>query len=1233
MVRLALVRVLALSAIALALPVATARADFEIDLTKVKFLPSDVYTPPEEGRRLFIDAYHNAVGELEPASPWKYTLRSGSDQTHEKMYIVDDGDGRTGDADHVDGEGTGNDPGENCQYYRVNGQGGYGNVGTQNWRVVRCKVLTTIDDPGFPAADRVDLQLQKDAPKLTVNVIGGDGDDWMTIGPRVSGVVSGDAGIDRLHIGSRGENVDWDVDLLAGTATSAADDQVSIPGFEHFDGDRTTFDSVSGHFSPNYTVAGTNDDNRISTSNGDDEIVAGAGDDQIDAGSGRFYDGGNPTDNNDIDAGPGHDDVEGGHGADLIVGGTGDDKIESPGGADDIDAGPGDDWITIGQQSLADADGDGIDDQKAADVKVRAGDGKDNVSTRFVDESKPVGNFTVDGGAGDDTIRTSSGNDEITGGPGNDTIDCGAGEDSVSDIEPGDKVTNCEGKLEVRLETVEDPGSDIFAVKVILHNTTSDFVTGIQPKDGIGLVQVPDVFLPGTAGAIAPLGGSGELYPGALGAGETFTRTFTFMTMAPGKVLLQAEFNALRTGDQPIRDAEYAEVDITTEADEIADRFEKMGAIESFTTDAYNGKIASSRAWADKRTRQMRSKLPAGAEKRWLGSTKGGPKVRRLDEAMAHLHGMSPEELASAVPRGDVVKKGGQRKIDAARRALLNADSGKEKERAKVRLRRVRAAQTLTSSESMAAYNRARMQSDNNELFNIYDDLVEKPGHELVMNTAGVFKYLFSAGSYEGRQQIEADLIAFAELNEQSMREGWWVWSSPGESYTAVTEQFRESVEGLEVQRAKRDQLKRSYYLTDPVKAIELKAQDDSWYAAQVLRYFIDEFSPSPDAKFLGKEITFGGKAAKSKTARASAVMGEALENGDKAAGRQIVNGVEDLGEGVRHADDFTFASADPEELLKLDQISRQGGAGIRDQRIAEQINREVTEELRHEFPGTDIEFNMYYRPKKDYDPVGSLPKAQAFGEKTLDPRSIEILGAPAEGLGKLVIFKPDHPARTKGWAALSSVEKKADIDLYKLHLDQWVNFNKRNPAGKTGQWKPALDRKTKIDFGGGHSVELKLEAKQLGKDAIEIRTTEMHIDGVQIHKGKPLSNGGDLDPLMALNAKTGKKLKGEIERRALEKWNQKAVKAQKELGFRSGGHGATAHGDDVTPAQWVKFARYAAVHLTPEEQKVFEALVVARAGLPAGTPILPAGIQANEHLVKTTTSDTWLGPLGTVLD
>ena len=490
---------------------------------------------------------------------------------------------------------------------------------------------------------------------------------------------------------------------------------------------------------------------------------------------------------------------------------------------------------------------------------------------------------------------------------------------------------------------------------------------------------------------------------------------------------------------------------------------------------------------------------------------------------------------------------------------------------------------------------------------------------------------MLNLGSYEGRQQLQADLVRFAELNDESFRDTLLTAKDPAKAFTEAVAVFNENVEEAEVARAKREQFKRDLYISDPEHAISVQARDDSAYLATILRGYIELFDPTPGPV---EVLTWAGKRATTGVSRSSVMMAKATQEGDKLAGARIMHGADDLGEGVRHADDFMFPSADPSELARLDQLGRKGGAGMRDQRIAEQINREVTEDLRRAFPEQEgIEFAMSYRPKKDYDPIGSLPKPQAFGEKTLDPRSIQVLGAPESGLGKLVIFKPEHPLRTKGWDKLPAVQKRADLELYKLHLDQWTNFHKRNPAGKTGQWKQAIGERKKLDFGGGHSVEMELEAHKLAPNAIEIRAKHLSIDGTQIHKGRPASIGGDLDPLIAVDARTGKKLEGEMERFALESWNRRAVQAQKDFGFRSGGHGATAHGDDVTPRQWTSFAKYAAVHLTPAEQLRFEALVVKRAGLPAGTKILPAGLKADEHLLRTTISDSFVGPLGQVFD
>ncbi|MEA2386106.1 MAG: hypothetical protein QOJ22_280, partial [Thermoleophilaceae bacterium] len=678
-------------------------------------------------------------------------------------------------------------------------------------------------------------------------------------------------------------------------------------------------------------------------------------------------------------------------------------------------------------------------------------------------------------------------------------------------------------------------------------------------------------------------------------------------------------------GAAEVRDAEYAEISIEANPGP-AGALEQMAGIEAFATGAHNVLLDASREFAKKRVKQMQA-LGKGVRKRWLGSANGKPKIRMIDRAMAHMHGMSPEEYVTQVPRGDVVRKGGAARIAAARRAVAGADSPRAEARAHAELGRVVRKQTLTSSESMAAYNRARMLTDNNELWKIYDEYGEKPAKELWKNGGGALRGLLQLRSYEGRQQIEADLVRFAILNEQSFKEGGWVWADPVKAVDDSMFVFRENVAEAETFRARRAQLKRDLYVSDPEKAIYLKAEEDSLYGAQVLRGFIELFDPTPGPV---EVLTWAGKKGALKVSRGSIMAALANRQGDKLVGGKIMEGVEDLGEGVRHADDFVFSK---EGVLGLDQIGRKGGAGMREQRIAEQINREVTADLAREFPNVDIEFAMSYKAKKDYDPVGALAKPQAFSEKTLDPRSIQILGAPPEGLGKLVIFHPKHPTQNAGWKNLPEVQQKADLELFNLHYDQWINFNKRNPAGKTAEWKKAIGEKRQIDFGGGHTVELELEKHRLGKNAFEIRASEMSIDGTLIHKGKAASIGGDLDPLVAVNAKTGKKLEGEIERRALELWNQKAIKAQKDFGFRSGGHGATMHGDDVTPQQWAKFAKLAGVHLSPAEQLRFEALVVKRAGLPAGTKIFPASLRTNEHLLRTTITDTYVGPLGQIFD
>ena len=71
------------------------------------------------------------------------------------------------------------------------------------------------------------------------------------------------------------------------------------------------------------------------------------------------------------------------------------------------------------------------------ELTIRAGDGNDVIDVAADVEV----NLIVDGGHGDDTIRTGAGNDRIDGGAGNDTIHSGAGRDDVFGNSGNDRIS------------------------------------------------------------------------------------------------------------------------------------------------------------------------------------------------------------------------------------------------------------------------------------------------------------------------------------------------------------------------------------------------------------------------------------------------------------------------------------------------------------------------------------------------------------------------------------------------------------------------------------------------------------------------------------------------------------------------------------------------------------------------------------------------------------------------
>jgi Ca2+-binding RTX toxin-like protein len=88
-----------------------------------------------------------------------------------------------------------------------------------------------------------------------------------------------------------------------------------------------------------------------------------------------------------------------------------------------VDGGEGDDWLRTGS-------GDDFIFDFSGNNRIEAGDGRDVIVTRGPIIGAP-GNNQIDAGAGDDTIDAGPGNDTIDAGPGNDIVHAGGGNDTV----------------------------------------------------------------------------------------------------------------------------------------------------------------------------------------------------------------------------------------------------------------------------------------------------------------------------------------------------------------------------------------------------------------------------------------------------------------------------------------------------------------------------------------------------------------------------------------------------------------------------------------------------------------------------------------------------------------------------------------------------------------------------------------------------------------------------------
>ena len=280
-------------------------------------------------------------------------------------------------------------------------------------------------------------------------VYGGDGND-LIYGGSGNDALIGDAGNDTL-VGDAGNNNDY-----GGTGN---DNFVGGAGADTFWGG-TDQDNLD------YSKSGTGVTVNLSTSTlsgGDaanDKIGSGidgvigsnyadslTGFDQQGTASGdiftnQFYGmGGNDT----ISGLAGNDVIYGGDGNDLAYGGNDNDTVSGDAGNDTLYGDAGNDTVNggDGRDSVFGGDGNDLIDTSSGDVNQRPDIGYPGLYPADTDVNNDKD--TVDGGAGNDTIKTGDDADSIHGGDGNDLLDAGMDNDTIFGDAGNDTIFGAEG--------------------------------------------------------------------------------------------------------------------------------------------------------------------------------------------------------------------------------------------------------------------------------------------------------------------------------------------------------------------------------------------------------------------------------------------------------------------------------------------------------------------------------------------------------------------------------------------------------------------------------------------------------------------------------------------------------------------------------------------------------------------------------------------------------------------
>jgi serralysin len=199
-------------------------------------------------------------------------------------------------------------------------------------------------------------------------------------------------------------------------------------------------------YSGTATIDGDAGNDYLNGTSGDDSIVGGLGNDQLFGGDG----------NDTLNGGSGSDVIWGGNGNDLIDSGLGDDQISTGGGSDVVNGGDGNDWVNCvlnadgsigyytysgsatidggaGDDYLTGTTGDDVVIGGLGDDHLSGHDGNDSLDGGLGDDniSGWAGNDTLIGGAGNDDLSGNEGDDSLAGGDGNDTLDGGIGNDTL----------------------------------------------------------------------------------------------------------------------------------------------------------------------------------------------------------------------------------------------------------------------------------------------------------------------------------------------------------------------------------------------------------------------------------------------------------------------------------------------------------------------------------------------------------------------------------------------------------------------------------------------------------------------------------------------------------------------------------------------------------------------------------------------------------------------------------